>query len=85
MNICIDCSAIMSQESFHEILASSLSFPSWYGNNLDSLHDCLTSLSGTVRLENWEIAEERLGKYGHAAKKVLLHSALENEALILIL
>ena len=85
MNICIDCSTVRDRESFHQTLASALSFPSWYGNNLDALHDCLTALSGTVRLENWEIAEARLGKYGQTAKKVLLRAALENEALILIL
>ena len=67
----------------HRTFSEALSFPSWYGSNLDALHDQLTSLSGTIRLENWETAEERLGKYGLSAKKVLLHAALENENLIL--
>ena len=53
MQISIDCNAIQSRESFHQVFASALSFPEWYGSNLDSLHDCLTSLSGTVRLDNW--------------------------------
>lgn len=85
MNICIDCSSIVNKESFHRIFASALSFPDWYGNNLDALHDCLTSISGIIRLENWDLAEARLGKYGIAAKKVLLQSALENDTLMLIL
>ena len=85
MQISIDCNTIQSRESFHQVFASALSFPEWYGSNLDSLHDCLTSLSGTVRLDNWEAAEECLGSYGRSARKVLLQAALENESLILIL
>ena len=85
MNVTIDCTAIDNREALHRLFAEALSFPSWYGNNLDALHDQLTSLTGTIRLENWEIAEERLGKYGLSSKKVILHAALENENLIVIL
>ncbi len=84
MDITIDCSAIQTREDLHRVLAKALHFPSWYGNNLDALHDCLTSLSGTVRLEHWDIAETALGKYGLAAKKVMAHAALENERLLLL-
>lgn len=84
MHITIDCSAIENRQDLHRIFADALSFPSWYGNNLDALHDCLASLSGTVRLENWEIAEEKLGRYGLAAKKAIAHAALENEDLLVI-
>lgn len=85
MNVTIDCAAIGSREDFHRVFAEALSFPSWYGSNLDALHDQLTSLSGTIRLENWIFAEENLGKYGVSAKKVILHAALENENLLVIL
>lgn len=85
MNVTVDCAAIDSRESFHRTFAEALHFPAWYGCNLDALHDQLTSLSGTLRLENWELAEERLGKYGLSAKKVILHAALENEDLLVIL
>ena len=84
MQISIDCSAIQTREDLHRIFAEGLDFPSWYGNNLDALHDQLTSLSGIVRLEHWSTAETALGKYGHAAKKVMAHAALENERLLLI-
>ena len=85
MNITVDCAAIAGREDLHRVFSEELCFPAWYGHNLDALHDCLTSLSGTVRLENWEIAEERLGKYGIAAKKAILRAALENDDLIVIL
>ena len=50
MNVTIDCSRIQSEEDLHRIFAEALSFPAWYGKNLDALHDCLTVLSGTIRL-----------------------------------
>ena len=84
MNVTIDCASIESRADLHRVFAEALSFPSWYGHNLDALHDVLTSLSGTIRLENWETAEEKLGKYGLSAKKVIAHAALENEKLVII-
>lgn len=43
-NITINCAQIGSMAELHEILARELSFPGWYGKNLDALHDCLTSI-----------------------------------------
>ena len=83
--IIIDCGTIETKADFHAALAAALSFPAYYGNNLDALHDCLTSLTGKVRLENWETAEEALGRYGLAARKAITAAALENTALELIL
>lgn len=85
VNICIDCGEITTKEDLHRVLARELSFPDWYGKNLDALHDCLASISGTVRLENWEEAQQRLGKYGAAAKRAIAAAGLENEKLIVIL
>ena len=81
----IDCAPIRTKEDLHRIFQEALHFPAWYGNNLDALHDCLTSLSGTVRLENWEMAEAALGKYGLAARRAIMDAALKNENLDLIL
>ena len=85
MDVTVDCGAIRTREELHRTFAQALAFPSWYGRNLDALHDQLTSLSGTVRLKNWETAEEALGKYGLSAKRAILHAALENENLTVIL
>lgn len=77
----IDCTQIKTREDLHRIFRETLSFPQWYGNNLDALHDCLTEISGKVRLLDWETAEERLGAYGQKAKKVIASAALENRNL----
>ena len=77
----IDCSQIHTKEDLHRIFREALSFPDWYGSNLDALHDCLTELTGKVRLANWEIAENRLGAYGAKAKKAIAAAALDNTGL----
>ena len=83
--IIIDCSRIQTREDLHRIFRESLSFPAWYGNNLDALYDCLTDISGKVRLLDWDSAEARLGTYGAKAKKVIATAALHNSKLDLYL
>ena len=48
--IVIDCAKISSMAQMHEVLARELNFPKWYGKNLDSLHDCLTSVSEETQI-----------------------------------
>lgn len=74
----IDCTRIHSREDLHAIFREALAFPEWYGDNLDALYDCLTEISGKVRLLDWEIAEVQLGDYGKKAKKVIAAAALRN-------
>ena len=77
----IDCSQIKTKEDLHRIFRETLSFPACYGNNLDALHDCLTEISGKIRLLDWEIAENNLGPYGKKAAKAIAAAALHNTAL----
>ena len=81
----IDCNQIRTKEDLHRIFRETLTFPEWYGDNLDALHDCLTEITGKVRLLDWETAEARLGVYGQKAKKVIAAAALHNEKLDLYL
>lgn len=52
----IDCALITGREEFHRALAAALSFPEWYGHNLDALYDCLTDIAEPTHLilENWD-------------------------------
>ena len=77
----IDCSTIRTKEDLHRLFRETLSFPECYGNNLDALYDCLTECTGTVRLMDWDTAENYLGAYGKKAKKVIATAALHNTAL----
>ncbi len=83
MNVTLDCSQIQAQEELFQLFSQTL--PGLYGHNLDALHDCLTTLNGTLRLEHWAEAAAALGPYGQRATKMLLTAALENEALELSL
>ena len=81
----IDCTQIRTKEDLHRIFRDTLGFPEWYGNNLDALYDCLTEISGRVRLLDWDAAEIQLGSYGKKAKKVIAAAALRNTNLDLYL
>lgn len=51
----IDCTDLDSAQELHRRIATCLSFPDWYGHNLDALYDCLTEI-GTpthVILHSW--------------------------------
>ncbi len=37
-----------SVEEIHEVIASALDFPPYYGRNLDALYDCLTDLRNDI-------------------------------------
>lgn len=78
--ITIDCALIHSRTSFHEAFSLALSFPEWYGKNLDALNDCLTAVHEDTKLHllHWDTLEANLGPYAANAKKVILHAASAN-------
>lgn len=77
--ITIDCSAIDSPMALHAALRDALSFPEWYGNNLDALHDCLTAITEETELT----LEHFLGLDDFAGRflRVLANAAQENPKL----
>ena len=79
----LDCRGFVPRSELHRIFAEALSFPDHYGNNLDALHDCLTSLpeETSLTLQNWDAAAEGLGRYAQALKRVLEDSQEENPRL----
>jgi ribonuclease inhibitor len=81
--ITLDCRGFVPRSELHRVFAEALSFPDHYGNNLDALHDCLTSLSEEIRLTllNWDAAEEGLGRYAMGLKRVLTDAEEENPKL----
>ena len=78
--ITIDCSQISDKESFHTTMEKALEFPSWYGKNLDALHDCLTEVftNTQVRFVNWNHMDEALGLYSIAIRRSINHAAEDN-------
>ncbi len=78
-HILIDGSNINTAADFHEALSAALSFPAWYGKNLDALYDCLTELSEDIHLQlnNWHHIETHLKDYSGKAVYVF-HCAQED-------
>ena len=81
--ITIDCSQIFDKEGFHTTMEEKLEFPSWYGKNLDALHDCLTEVftNTQVHFLNWNHLEETLGLYTMAIRRAINHAAEENPSI----
>ena len=70
-----------SREVLHTYLAKKLAFPSYYGKNLDALHDCLTERSTPLHITVTyaERLKEQLGEYGNALLRVLQDVTEENK------
>lgn len=85
--ITVECRAILSRSELHDAFAEALSFPDWYGGNLDALHDQLTAIceETVIHLLHWEEAEEAMGRYAICAKRAILDAAEENPQLQVIL
>ena len=86
MQITIDCAQIFDRGTFHRAFATKLHFPIYYGENLDALFDCLTSLpeNTTLVLQNAETLLDSLGGYGRAALNALTRAEMESEGRLTI-
>lgn len=66
----------------HEALAMALSFPEYYGHNLDALYDCLTDLPDTLLiLENCGLAAQNMPEKWPRFLRVMEDAACENRHL----
>lgn len=78
--ISIDCAEIRDRDDFHKIFAAKLRLPEWYGENLDALFDCLTTISAptTLILIHVQALINNLGGYGRAAINMMEQAEREN-------
>lgn len=81
--IVISCKDINSRYQLHEKLTELLSFPEWYGRNLDALHDLLTDISEDtiITFTEFSALEENLGRYSLLLRKVISDAAEANNKL----
>ena len=63
MRVELDCRKMTDKQAAHAYLKQELSFPEYYGNNLDALYDVLTELGEQTELvlKNWHALTEQLG------------------------
>lgn len=85
MQVILNGLEIQDRAALHGTIVRQLSFPEWYGGNLDALWDCLTDMNDPVEflVQNREALEENLGSYADLLYRVLKDAALENEGITL--
>ena len=59
-----------SLDDIHNILKKQLSFPDYYGNNLDALYDILTGEIELPLIVRWKDYKKTEKKIGHGVKKI---------------
>ena len=72
----LDGSTLGEKTVLLPLLARELSFPSWYGGNLDALFDCLTDVTKEVAITLRNLDD--LTPYARQVVKVLQAAAKEN-------
>ena len=88
-SILINGKEVKSQDHLHTMLAKQLSFPSYYGKNLDALYDVLsTDLSSKtiIKFKFLSILKSKLGAdYTDALIQAIMDASEENPKVILLL
>lgn len=82
--VILDANYMTDRRTTHEYIANMLSFPKYYGHNLDALYDMLTDIAtpSTIIIKHSELLEKQLGTgYGKLLLNVLKDSATENDFL----
>lgn len=81
--VILDATYMTNNQTTHEYIAGQLSFPEYYGRNLDALHDMLTQISQPtlIIIEHGKLLPTQLGNYGKILLDVLKDSAKENHFL----
>ena len=81
--VVVDGGLMTSREAAHDLLASRLGLPEYYGRNLDALYDALTERGEPTRLVllHREELAGRLGEYAGALLETLEDADRANPAL----
>ena len=81
--VLIDLSKITTKDELHAAVKEGLSFPDYYGGNLDALHDCLTDIAEPteVTFAGYKAAKKALEADFYHFREVFEDSAEENENL----
>ena len=61
---------ISSEQQIHRLLADALDFPTWYGENLDALFDCITDVTDDVEISVVE-SDDLVARLGERALLIL--------------
>ena len=82
--VTIDCTPMTGPDEVHDIFASALEFPAYYGRNLDALYDLLSTCPPTVLTLTNSSAFKAMFRYGDNLRLALEDAEKDNPNLTLI-
>ena len=85
--VILEGSKLTDRKVLHKILKKKLSFPEYYGENLDALWDCLTTdIEMPVIIEwiDFEISKKLLGDYAESTLKIFQEAERSTEGRVQI-
>ncbi len=83
--IILDGRSMTSRSDAHDMLARALSFPEYYGKNLDALWDLVTTLRAELTITHASAMQAALGTYGTKLLNTLREATAENPGFCLII
>lgn len=84
--IYLDCDLWLNKEDVHTAFRSALSFPEYYGNNLDALYDMLSSVRNVdLTLDHTSVLKERFSLWGQNLYRLVMDASRENPGLRIML
>lgn len=88
-SVLINGKEIKSRDHLHTYLAKQLNFPTYYGKNLDSLYDVLSSdykAQTVIKIKFVSILKSKLGAdYTDALIQVIMDASEDNPRIVLLL
>ena len=81
--IILDGKKMFSRKQTHEYIKEKMSFPEYYGNNLDALADCLSEITEKTKItiKNFADFENNLGANSKGFIRVFEDVAEDNESI----
>lgn len=76
--IILDGRNMLSRADAHDMLARALSFPEYYGKNLDALWDLATTTQAELTLTHAAAMQAALGTYGTKLLSTLHEASIAN-------
>ena len=81
MKCTIDAACLADRAAAHQTLKDALSFPEWYGRNLDALYDLLCAMQAEITVTNIAALRDNPGSYGEKILATMLDAAGKNSDL----